>query len=168
MLNIALAEEYVEEFGGENLSGNALEESVRSFVRRVQRNESPVVIAHLRQVIDGRTVFEEVKKLISPQRAAPRRSSGDTLEEFAAEALRAAKTSKTGRWHGSVFISHVWSAMPGDMSLSAFKKRLLEAFRADLLELSRADLVDAMPIEDVIESELHYGPARFHFLRLEG
>lgn len=94
------------------------------------------------------------------------------LPEFASQVNEAARSSSSGRWHGAVFISHVWNTLQqrGDVGITfeRFQKRLLEAHQADLLELSRADLVEAMPAADVSASETTtpFG-ARFHFIRLE-
>lgn len=94
------------------------------------------------------------------------------LAEFASKVNDAARSSSSGRWHGAVFISHVWNTLQqrGDVGITfeRFQKRLLEAHQADLLELSRADLVEAMPAADVSASETTtpFG-ARFHFIRLE-
>ena len=92
-----------------------------------------------------------------------------SLPDFAAAALDASKTTRTGRWHGAVFISHVWGQLlsQGDPGITydRFKRRLFEAYQAELLDLSRADLVEAMPHQDVHESELEHRGARFHFVR---
>jgi hypothetical protein len=93
------------------------------------------------------------------------------LPEFASHVNEAARSSQTGRWHGAVFISHVWNTLRarGDVGLTfpTFLRRLVEAFQADLIELSRADLVDAMSAADVSASETIHSGARFHFIRLE-
>ncbi|HET9930730.1 MAG TPA: hypothetical protein VFQ35_08590 [Polyangiaceae bacterium] len=93
------------------------------------------------------------------------------LPEFANQVNEAARSSPTGRWHGAVFISHVWNTLRhrGDVGITFenFQKRLVEAYQADLLELSRADLVEAMPAADVSASETTHLGARFHFVRLE-
>lgn len=95
-----------------------------------------------------------------------------SLSDFARAVTHAAKTTRTGRWHGAVFISHVWSQLNDDhpagigITYDRFQRRLMEAFQDDLLELSRADLVEAMPHQDVADSELTHSGARFHFIRL--
>jgi hypothetical protein len=93
------------------------------------------------------------------------------LRDFASIVTDAARSSATGRWHGAVFISHVWETLRarGDVGISfdKFKRRLIEAHQSDLVELSRADLVDAMPAGDVTASETIHSGARFHFVRLE-
>lgn len=93
------------------------------------------------------------------------------LPEFASRVTDAARSAVTGRWHGAVFISHVWSTLRarGDVGITFkdFQRRLIEAYRNDLLDLSRADLVEAMPSEDVSASETMHSGARFHFVRVE-
>lgn len=93
------------------------------------------------------------------------------LQDFARIVADAARSSATGRWHGAVFISHVWDTLraKGDVgiTLEKFKRRLIEAHQQDLVELSRADLVEAMPAADVTASETIHSGARFHFVRLE-
>jgi len=93
------------------------------------------------------------------------------LREFAQRVTEAARSSATGRWHGAVFISHVWDTLRarGDVGITfeKFKRRLVEAYQKDLIELSRADLVDAMPAADVSASETVHSGARFHFVRPE-
>jgi beta-galactosidase GanA len=83
----------------------------------------------------------------------------------------AARSSTDGRWHGAVFISHVWKTLQArgivGITFERFKRRLIEAYQKDLIELSRADLVDAMPAADVSASETVHSGARFHFVRLE-
>lgn len=93
-----------------------------------------------------------------------------SVQEFAAAVLKAARAARTGRWHGSVFVSGVWDELsahgdPG-LSLDRFKRRLFEAYQADLLDLSRADLVDAMPADEVAASEITHAGARFHLIRV--
>ncbi len=92
-----------------------------------------------------------------------------SLPEFASAVLIAAKHTRTGRWHDAVFISHVWRELEADgssgITYDKFKRRLFEAYQAELLDLSRADLVEAMPHQDVHESELEHRGARFHFVR---
>ncbi|RYZ09238.1 MAG: hypothetical protein EOO73_05615 [Myxococcales bacterium] len=93
------------------------------------------------------------------------------LKEFARQVTEATRSSTTKRWHGAVFISHVWDALlaQGDVGITfeKFKRRLVDAHQKDLLELSRADLVDAMSPADVSASETVHSGARFHFVRLE-
>lgn len=93
------------------------------------------------------------------------------LPEFADRVNDAARSSRTGRWHGAVFISHVWNTLRalGDVGITfeKFQRRLVDAHQADLIELSRADLVDTMTAADVSASETIHGGARFHFVRLE-
>jgi hypothetical protein len=93
------------------------------------------------------------------------------LREFAQQVTEAARSSATGRWHGAVFISHVWSTLQArgnvGTTFEKFKRRLIEAYQQDLIELSRADLVDAMPPADVSASETVHSGARFHFVRPE-
>jgi hypothetical protein len=93
------------------------------------------------------------------------------LSEFAHRVTEAARASATGRWHGAVFISHVWKTLRarGDVgtTFEKFKRRLIEAYQEDLIELSRADLVDAMSAADVSASETVHSGARFHFVRPE-
>jgi hypothetical protein len=93
------------------------------------------------------------------------------LDEFAQLVMEAARSAETRRWHGAVFISHVWSTLQarGDVGITfeKFKRRLIQAYQKDLIELSRADLVEAMPTADVTESETVHSGARFHFVRLE-
>lgn len=93
------------------------------------------------------------------------------LSEFAHRVNEAARSSTTGRWHGAVFISHVWNALRGHgevgISFEKFKRRLIEAYQKDLIELSRADLVEAMPAADVSASETVHSGARFHFVRFD-
>lgn len=89
-----------------------------------------------------------------------------SLDDFAKKVIETAK-SINAKWHGAVFISYIWKKLqPCDMTIDQFKWRLVQAHQADLIELSRADLVDALPVEDVIESEIVYHGARFHFVRL--
>jgi hypothetical protein len=99
------------------------------------------------------------------------RLSDCKLPDFANLVADAARSSRTGRWHGAVFISHVWDALRarGDVGITFenFQRRLVEAYQADLIELSRADLVEAMPAADVSASETTHFGARFHFIRLE-
>jgi hypothetical protein len=94
-----------------------------------------------------------------------------SLSEFAHTVTEAALSSATGRWHGAVFISHVWDTLKahGEVGISfeKFKRRLIEAHQKDLIELSRADLVEAMPTADVSASETVHSGARFHFVRLD-
>jgi len=93
------------------------------------------------------------------------------LSEFARRVNEAARSSTTGRWHGAVFISHVWNALRGHgevgISFEKFKRRLIEAHQDKLIVLSRADLVEAMPAADVSASETAHSGARFHFVRLD-
>lgn len=93
------------------------------------------------------------------------------LSEFAHQVTDAARSSITGRWHGAVFISHVWNTLraQGDVGITfaRFQRRLVEAHQADLIELSRADLVESMPSADVAASETTHAGARFHFVRLD-
>jgi hypothetical protein len=93
------------------------------------------------------------------------------LSDFAQRVTEAARSSATGRWHGAVFISHVWNTLRahGEVGISfeKFKRRLIDAYQKDLIELSRADLVDAMPAADVSASETVHSGARFHFVRLD-
>ena len=93
------------------------------------------------------------------------------IDEFAQRVREAARSAETGRWHGAVFISHVWSTLQarGDVGITfeKFKRRLIQAYQKELIELSRADLVEAMPTADVTESETVHSGARFHFVRLE-
>jgi hypothetical protein len=95
-----------------------------------------------------------------------------TLAEFAQRVREATQSTATGRWHGAVFISHVWNALRArgnvGITFERFKRRLVDAHQKDLIELSRADLVDAMSPADVSDSETaHSSGARFHFVRLE-
>lgn len=93
------------------------------------------------------------------------------LRDFARIVADAARSSATGRWHGAVFISHVWNTLRAQgnvgITFERFKRRLIEAYQSDLVELSRADLVEAMPAADVSASETIHSGARFHFVRLE-
>jgi len=93
------------------------------------------------------------------------------LSEFAQRVTEAARSSVTGRWHGAVFISHVWDTLRArsdvGITFERFKRRLVEAHQKYLIELSRADLVDAMPAADVSASETVHSGARFHFVRPE-
>lgn len=108
---------------------------------------------------------------VPPSSATALKLADCDLSDFANIVNDAARSSRTGRWHGAVFISHVWNALRarGEVGITFehFQQRLVEAFRADLIELSRADLVDAMPAADVSASETVYSGARFHFIRLE-
>jgi len=94
------------------------------------------------------------------------------LPTFAERVKAAARLCSTGRFGDSkVFIAHLWRAVQSDpafrtMDLAAFKERLAEANNARLLDLSRADLVQAMDPKDVLESEVHYLNATFHFVRI--
>jgi len=92
-----------------------------------------------------------------------------SLQEFAAAVRSAAKSARDGRWHGAVFVNHVWNELQSDgasgLTYDRFKKRLFEAYQDELLDLSRADLVEAMPSDDVVESEITHHGARFHFVR---
>jgi hypothetical protein len=72
-----------------------------------------------------------------------------------------------------VFIAALWRASQREpnfprISLSEFKRRLIEANTKDLLHLSRADLVQAMDSQLVADSETAYLNATFHFVLLEG
>lgn len=100
-----------------------------------------------------------------------RRLEDCDLNEFAQQVTEAARASRDGRWHGAVFISHIWKTLQarGDVGITfeKFKRRLIEAHQDKLIELSRADLVDAMPAADVSASETVHSGARFHFVRLE-
>lgn len=93
------------------------------------------------------------------------------LPAFARLVAEAARSSLSGRWHGAVFISHVWDTLKArgkvDITFEKFQRRLIEAYQADLVDLSRADLVDAMNASDVSASETVHSGARFHFVRLE-
>jgi len=93
------------------------------------------------------------------------------LDEFARRVTEAARSAETGRWHGAVFISHVWNTLRDrgqvGTTFEKFKRRLIEAHQDGLIELSRADLVDAMPTADVAASETVHSGARFHFVRLD-
>lgn len=105
-------------------------------------------------------------------RPAPSLGLGScSLEEFATLVRRAADTTRSGRWHGSVFISAVWEQLQreGDPGITydRFQRRLVQAYQDDLVELSRADLVDVMPPDLVRESETTLGGARFHFVRTD-
>jgi hypothetical protein len=100
-----------------------------------------------------------------------RRLEDCDINEFAHQVTEAARASRDGRWHGAVFISHVWNTLRarGDVGITfdQFKRRLIEAHQDKLIELSRADLVDAMPAADVSASETVHSGARFHFVRLQ-
>lgn len=63
-----------------------------------------------------------------------------------------------------VFISALWNAMPGGMSLEQFKRRLVDLNRASLIELARADLVAAMDPELVQMSETSSLGSTYHFV----
>jgi hypothetical protein len=94
------------------------------------------------------------------------------LPALAGRVQAAAKVCTTGRFgDNKVFIAHVWRMLQSDpdfagMSLEIFKERLAAANHARLLDLSRADLVQAMDLEDVRLSEVHYLNATFHFIRI--
>lgn len=94
-----------------------------------------------------------------------------SLAEFADLVRRAAGATRSGRWHGAVFIAAVWAELQhqGDPGITydRFQRRLVQAYQDDLLDLSRADLVEAMPADLVRESETTLGGARFHLMRTE-
>ena len=96
------------------------------------------------------------------------------LTAFAATVLALAASSPPhDRFHqNKVFIAPLWRASQEEkafprLSLSEFKKRLVEANSQNLLHLSRADMVQAMDPGLVAESETAYLNATFHFVLLE-
>ncbi len=105
-------------------------------------------------------VVDDARPMRAPQEVAA----------FAKLAQKAADNAPTGVWHGNkVFISHVFleaKRMGWRGTLTQFKKELVEANGHALLELSRADLVQAMPRQDVAESETLHVNGRFHFVRV--
>jgi len=97
------------------------------------------------------------------------------LPTFAATVRALAVTSPPeDRFHDNkVFIAALWRASQREpnlprISLSEFKRRLIEANTKNLLHLSRADLVQAMDSQLVADSETAYLNATFHFVLLEG
>lgn len=114
------------------------------------------------------TLTPEGKRVLSESLTQARVAS---RPGFAANALAAAKSCRTGKWGESkVFISHVWRVyrrVHGPMSLDEFKASLIKAQREGKLSLSRADLTSAMPARDVKESEVRSLGADFHFVRVE-
>lgn len=108
------------------------------------------------------------------RRRAPTTVQGDTLERFAARAVRAAEKVATGpaRDIGTfggykVFTHAARSIGKFKMPLPEFKKKLLEAHRRRLLTLARADLVEAMNPHDVQRSQIVDGGATYNFIVLD-
>ncbi len=96
------------------------------------------------------------------------------IHDFVHEVIDTARQSSTG-WFGreKIFISHAFRCyqerFPNrSISIATFKEHLIQAHRKNLLQLSRADLVEAMPQQDVAESETSYLNARYHFIRIPG
>ncbi|MGL4461072.1 MAG: hypothetical protein ACRC1K_02890, partial [Planctomycetia bacterium] len=95
------------------------------------------------------------------------------LTAFAHTVTAAARNSKTGRFGDHrVFINHVYDALRDerafeDMTLAAFKNRLVEAATAKLIRFARADAVQTMNERDVRDSMTDYDGDAFHFLLLE-
>lgn len=177
-LTKALAKEFIETLGESSESSEssaALEEKVHGFVATAKRSEVMACAVYLRKAIDGRKVFDSVRRRLaiknrakqgpSSRASASKSKSAAPLEVFAQKALKAAHASK-GKWHSNAYIYNAWTVMPGQMSLTEFKAKLVEAHRSDLLELGRADLVEAMSAEALRKSEIDIGHYRFHFIRL--
>lgn len=81
------------------------------------------------------------------------------LPAFAAAVLAAARGCKTGRYGAdTVFVNHVHRAYAAaghpELSLAAFKDRLLDANAAGLLQLARADEPTRADADDVRDSEI--------------
>jgi len=163
----ALAKEFIE-LNGE--STEDLESRVRDFIVLAKSSEVSAIATYLRKVIDGRKVYESVRRRLAIKNRAKQGSKGSkkpqTLESFAEKALAAAKSSK-GKWHSKAYIYNAWEAMPGKLSLTDFKVKLLQAHKANLLTLSRADLVEAMSADTLKKSEIEVPHYSFHFIELE-
>ncbi len=85
--------------------------------------------------------------------------AAETLESFAQQVLQAADTvAPAGRFGAQqVFINHAWRAWQnsgGQLSLTEFKRTLLEARRAKLLTLGCAALLQTLNAVDVAQSEV--------------
>jgi hypothetical protein len=170
-MSITLIKALAKEFIALNSeSTESLEERVRDYVAIAKSSESSAVAAHLRKAIDGRKVYESVRRRLAiktrAKQGSSKRSSSNGIEEFAEKALKAAQASK-GKWHRHAYIYNAWQEMPSGMTLTDFKANLLKAHRADLLELGRADLVEAMSAESLKKSEITVPNYSYHFIRLE-
>jgi len=88
--------------------------------------------------------------------------------DFAGAVAAAARTAEDGVFGDrKVFIAAVWRGLRApwaELTLDAFKQRLLDAHRAGQVSLARADLVSAMDPALVAASEAASGDARFHFV----
>jgi hypothetical protein len=88
--------------------------------------------------------------------------------DFAGAVAAAARTAEAGVFGDrKVFIAAVWRGLRApwaELTLDAFKQRLLDAHRAGHVSLARADLVSAMDPALVADSEAASGDARFHFV----
>ena len=110
----------------------------------------------------------------SPRADIPTSSETTGIHDFVGEVIETARQSATG-WFGKekIFIAHVYRCYRErfphrSIDMAAFKNQLIQAHRQKLLTLSRADLVEAMPHQDVAESETTYLNARYHFIRIPG
>lgn len=103
----------------------------------------------------------------APASVAPARSG---IAAFPAKALRAARTSPTGRVGDTlVLISHAWRQLhqaEDSLSLDRFKNELVTAHRQRSLSLKAADMPQLYDPSDLAESEVHYRGSRFHFIRI--
>lgn len=87
--------------------------------------------------------------------------------------LKAAKATQEGRLGDyKVFISRVWETLQQqhpnlNLSLEAFKQRLVSLNQQQLLTLSRADMAHALNPGDVSASEINHLNSTFHFIYLE-
>ncbi|EDX83830.1 hypothetical protein S7335_1527 [Synechococcus sp. PCC 7335] len=144
--------------------------------RRTDPNE--LRLAVLRQALSD-TVAESVSGLevldqsISKPSTDHQEFSNLELEDFSNTVLMAAKDTDEG-WFGDnkVFISRVWETLNSqqpdwNLTLEAFKQKLLEASRKEWIQLSRADLGYLLNAKDLAASEIIYLQSQFHFIRID-
>lgn len=104
---------------------------------------------------------------VSAQVTVTPQPAEESLQDFAARVLAAARSVPERFGPNKVFISHVWRALQAQgLDEQSFKNRLLEAKVAGLLTLSRADLVEAMSPEDVAASRTAHLDTSYHFITL--
>jgi hypothetical protein len=92
------------------------------------------------------------------------------LSKFAAAAKEAARATEHETFRGKAFVHDAFQQVRQQpeyfgMSLTQFKRRLVESQNARLLDMTRADLVEAMKQSDLELSHVEHNKATWNFIR---
>lgn len=156
--------------------GQAVKQLVAKAIQARQTRPDELRLAILQQALFSTEADPApVQKAISASSSdsSSNLAANVSLETFAQAVLAAAQATPTGRFgKHKVFISEVWQTLQAQqptwqLTLEAFKQRLVEANRQRLITLSRADLAYALDPDQVATSEITHLNSTFHFIRLD-